>query len=87
MSDEDVDVPFVAFGNDELAGRPHVQVGDLVTCTQCGESHQLQASEQILVDGTRTPSDLLLFYDCGDSAYLAAIKGALLPGLQVAVKE
>ncbi len=68
-----------AIGHDELKDRPTAKVGDPFDCTLCNGQHELRASERILPDGSREPSDLLLFYECDDKAYLAAIDGRLLP--------
>lgn len=75
-------VPFVAFSNAELAGRPRVKAGDRIVCRFCSEPHALKAGDAILQDGTKEPSELLLFYDCGSGSYVGAIDGKLLPGNQ-----
>lgn len=65
-----------AIGNDELRGRPRVTMGDLIRCRHCNETHALRGSD----DGR----EILLVYRCGGSLYLAAIDGALLPGVGLA---
>jgi hypothetical protein len=77
---DDEDVPFVAFGRAELAKRPRVVAGERIVCARCPGEHMLKSSDQVMEDGSRVPSDLLLFFTCGDKSYLAAIEGALLPG-------
>ena len=64
-------LPFFAIGNDELEKAPAIKKGDTIMCPLCKGLHVLEHG--------KTPegheSDLLLFYKCGDSSYLAGIKG------------
>lgn len=71
-------IPWVAFGNDELAGQPRIVAGDRIRCEKCGGAHEVEAA----TDSEGKPSDLLLFYRCVDT-YLAAIDGAALPGIEI----
>ncbi len=70
------DMPFVAFGIDELRDQPAAYAGDSVTCPHCGAEH-------VLSGGTREgrPSQLLLFYKCGGEDYLGAVDNRLVTGL------
>ena len=67
------EVPFLASGN-------QVHSGDHVACPRCGGQHDLQPSIA-LPDGS--VNETVLFYQCGDTSYVAALGGALLPGLSL----
>lgn len=69
------DLPFVSFGNDELERLPTVEKGDLVVCTRCGDKHPLKAGTN---PETGEEVTVLLFYNCGDAAYLGAVQGRAL---------
>ena len=71
-------IPFIAFGNDELDQMPRVLEGDKIKCPHCKKKHILKCANK-LVDGKKIKSDVLMFYKCGKESYLAAIKGKLLP--------
>jgi hypothetical protein len=60
-----------AISNDEL-GPP---LGSTISCPHCGQEHAIHHGERVLDDGTREPSDILQFYKCGDTVYLAGIRG------------
>ena len=68
--------PYVAFGKDELIGRPTLKKNQLVRCPHCGKRHRLTCGKGR--DGNET--DILLFYKCGESLYLAPIDGADIMG-------
>lgn len=63
----------IAFGKDELVGKPLVHAGDKIKCPRCGKRHKLEAG---INTKTGKPSELLLFYRCGKSSYLAAVDNA-----------
>lgn len=73
-------VPFLAVGNAELVGLPRAVAGDRVNCPKHKRGHELKGSKRVLPDGSREPSDTLLFFTCRRKTYLAAIDGALLFG-------
>ena len=64
-------VPFMAVGNDELGE----QLGKTIICTHCLEEHVIENSKVKNEKGELVPSDILQFYKCGDTTYLAGIKG------------
>jgi hypothetical protein len=77
--------PMVAFAYGELDERPRAKVGDRVRCRGCDEAHDLKAGK--VQEGDEwVPSDVLLFYSCGEQEkeFLGAIRGALLPNLELA---
>ena len=63
--------PFVAFGNEELAGKPPLKAGDLVTCHRCKKRHKVKGSTDLR---TGKPG-CLLSYKCGKDSYIAGIAG------------
>jgi hypothetical protein len=67
-------VPYIGFGNETLEKLPCVKAGDEIPCSQCGRTHILQAGTG--ADGQ--PSEGLLFYKCGDTSYLGAVKGRVV---------
>jgi hypothetical protein len=69
--------PYVGFSNATLAGQPQVKRGDKITCPHCARSHELQGGTE-----NGKPSDLLLFYKCGDTSYMAAVNGRLTMGVK-----
>jgi hypothetical protein len=69
------DVPFIAFGNDELSKMSVVKKTDKITCPKCGKKHKLECATNS--EGQKT--DLLMFYNCGGKSYLGAISGRLIP--------
>lgn len=66
------DIPFVAYGNDELERKPHINEGDKIICPHCGKEHEVQAGTNA---ETGKKTDLLLFYHCGDNVFLAGVAG------------
>ena len=73
-----MEIPYVAFSNDELEDEdlPIVKKGDSITCPHCGGSHTLRATQN-----TEGRDSILLFYKCGEKVYLAAIHGKLVISL------
>lgn len=63
------EIPFVAFGNDELDKMPPLKAGDAISC-KCGSSH--------IVEDSKPP--MLLFYQCGGSTFLAGVNGKNVMG-------
>lgn len=61
----------ISFGNEELANAPSASVGQEIDCPHCGGKHTLFGSDDEV--GEETP--ILLFYQCGDIHYLAAVNG------------
>lgn len=68
------ETPFIAFGPEELSG-PETHVGAMFACPHCGGQHPLESA----LDSEGNPTELLLFYRCKDTTYLAAIDGHLIP--------
>lgn len=69
------DIPFVAFSNDELEEKE--PIGELATCPNCKQLHQVIYGEEILQDGTRIPSKLLGAVECPKDkcSYLVSVAG------------
>ncbi len=67
--------PYIGFGNDTLARSPNAEVGDKITCPQCGMKHKLDGCTDMT---TGKKSSLLLFYKCGSQSYVAAVAGKLI---------
>ena len=67
------EIPFVAFGNDELDAAP--TLGDTIICDMCGKEHKIEYGKKVNEDGTKSPSKLLAYFKCGDKSYLAGING------------
>jgi hypothetical protein len=66
--------PYIGFGNDQLEGKPIVHAGDVFLCRQCGQLHELKGG----TDENGEVTELLLFYNCGEKAYLAAVANKLV---------
>lgn len=66
----------LAIGNEELENKD--AIGDRIYCDKCCVSHAIKYSEEVMEDGTRKPSKLLGFYNCGGEVYLATIKGKVI---------
>lgn len=70
------EMPFVAFGNEELKKLPPLRPGDEISCPICGAKHRVEAAK--ITDSTdpaRVGEDGLLFYRCGEDSYLAGVGG------------
>ena len=67
------EIPFLALGPEELSG-PETHAGALLLCPHCGGEHPLEGA----LDGEGNPTELLLFYRCKGTTYLAAVKGKLI---------
>lgn len=59
------EVPYIGFGNDTLARQPDLKAGDLVDCPICKGKHEVFDSKP----------PMMLFFRCGDTSYLAGMKG------------
>jgi hypothetical protein len=77
MSDEDANIPFIAFGGEQLARQPRIHKGDLVTCPNCCQRHPAECA---LSDGEET--EVLMFVRCGSVSYLCAVAGRLITGIK-----
>jgi hypothetical protein len=66
------DVPFVAFGNDELDEKEVLKIGDKINCKNCGAPHVVKGGKDT---ETGEESDTLLFTSCGEKAFLVGIAG------------
>ena len=64
---------FIAVSNGELAGNP--KVGKTFLCPRCNVAHAVEHGETVNKDGTRSPSKLLAFYQCGEKSYLGGFHG------------
>jgi len=63
-------VPFVAFGNDELKDSPSLHIGDFVKCHICNGNHVVKGG----IDENGNETSLLLFFKCDNGkSYLAGI--------------
>lgn len=76
---EEVSIPFLAVGNDELGG----PVGDTATCPNCGQQHPVRYGDSVSYAPTGekvlTPSTMLGFVECGERQFLVALDGRALP--------
>lgn len=68
-----MNTPHTGFSNDTLAKLPDAKVGDLIFCQHCKHQHTLEG----YTEGGK-PSELLLFYKCGEKTYLGAVAGKLV---------
>lgn len=66
------EIPFVAFGNDELEKKPELTKYDSIKCAECGQTHRMECG---IDQKTGKESDLILFYTCGPKSYLAGVAG------------
>lgn len=64
--------PFIFFGNEELDESPPLHIGEAVLCPHCGASHVVRGGVNTETD---EEEELLLFYTCGETSYLAGIDG------------
>lgn len=64
-------VPYVGFGNDVLSRQPTLRIGDQVACPHCGKRHRVKGATNERGEVT----DLLLYYKCGKTPYLAGVRG------------
>lgn len=76
------DVPFIGFGNETLDKLPPVSVGDKIECVKCGGEHELLPTDD-WKPGDGEP--ILLYYKCGDKAFIAALAGKLIVNVRVDV--
>lgn len=69
--------PFIAIGADEFGGN----LSDTIQCPHCGQRHAIEQSgpsrsyDPDTNTWTEGPAGLLQFYQCGESTYLAGIRG------------
>lgn len=73
-------VPYVGFGNDQLAKEPKCCEGDMVECPRCYCQHPVEFS----MDAKTGRKGLLGFYKCGDRGFLACVNGRFVTGLKAA---
>jgi hypothetical protein len=73
-----VNNPYIGFSNETLREQPRVKKGDVIVCPHCSEKHVLKCGQKVMDDGSKVDSDLLLYYNCGDKVYLAAIANQLI---------
>ena len=66
-------IPYIGFGNDELADLATIKEGDEVMCPRCNGRHRLVGGTS---EGKRTT--LLMFYECNGATYLGALNGKLV---------
>lgn len=72
-------IPFVAFGNDELAKLP--ALGNKVLCPRCGKMHKIIYGKRVLEDGTEVEDGTIASYKCKGELYLAGVDGKDVTGL------
>ncbi len=65
-------VPYVGFENATLEKLPPLIAGDDLDCPHCGGTHAAEAGGDPDTGGT---SEMLLFYHCGQTMYLAGVAG------------
>lgn len=61
--------PFIAFTNPELDESPPLHIGEAILCPHCGGAHVVSGG----INEAGVEEETLLFYKCGDSAYLAGV--------------
>lgn len=62
------EIPFVAFGNNEISTMP--PVGETISCKRCKKKHKITYGT---TDGKE--NRMLGFVKCGKATYLATIEG------------
>ena len=62
--------PYIGFSGTTLSKQQRMAAGQQITCPTCGGKHALECGMR-----AGKESDMLLFYRCGDSAFLAAVDG------------
>ncbi len=67
--------PYIGFSNETLAQGKQLAEGDEVMCPGCRERHVLETGTN---EGKK--SNLLLFYRCGTTSFLAAVAGHSVMG-------
>lgn len=65
--------PYVGFGNDTLGKLPAAKAGGMILCPHCRAQHELKGGTE-----NGKPTELLLFYKCGEKSYLGAVAGRLV---------
>lgn len=68
MDEKYSEIPFVAFGNDEIDAMS--ALGDTVKCRKCRKVHKVEYGERVNADGTKSPSNMLAFTKCADGSLL-----------------
>ena len=66
----------LVIGNEELDSLP--SAGKAAKCPACGKEHEIKYGKVILEDGTKKPSDMLGFINCGKKTYLVSVKDKLI---------
>jgi len=64
---------FVVISNDKLGDK----VGEYAICPHCYKKHIVKYADKVLSDGSRMPSKILGFVQCGKSSYVVAINELL----------
>jgi hypothetical protein len=86
---------YVGFSNETLDSQPACKAGDEIDCPHCGGKHVLEASSPRTLAGRlgsasaledSTPP-MLLSYRCGESTYLAGVRGRSVVGLAADVSS
>jgi len=75
MNKEDNEIPFVAFGNDELGD----DIKETIKCPGCKKKHKVKYGERVLEDGKRVPDKMLAFVNCGEQSFLVGLDGREVP--------
>lgn len=60
----------ISFGNAELEECPPLHIGEAILCPHCGEAHVVSGG---INQATGKEEETLLFYKCGENAYLAGV--------------
>ena len=70
---------YVGFGNDKLAKLPKVDEATMIECLQCGGEHPIEFG----IDAeTGQKTNLVGFYKCKGTSYLASVGGKLVAGVK-----
>jgi len=76
------DIPFLAVGNDELAGSPTIKKGDMIEHQHTDgtwETATIEYGDKVLENGEKVKSSLLAFYTLKNGeTYLAGLGGKML---------
>jgi hypothetical protein len=67
-------IPFIGFSSETLSKQATAKAGDEIRCDKCSGGHKLEPDD----DGV----SILLFYKCGDQAYVGAVNGQCIVGIK-----
>ena len=64
----------IAIGPEEL----EEPLGKTITCWICGKEHEVKYGDKVLEGGTKEPSKLLAYFNCGERTILCGIDGKVV---------